>query len=451
MKCLVIAAGRGSRLAATFQGTLGDCKPLAPLLGVPLIERSLLTASRAGLTEFYVVTGYNGQRVRHFLDDLAGRRGLDIHHVVNEEWEQGNGLSVLKAKDHLKENFVLLMGDHLIDTTLLARLSQSRIGEDEVCLAVDSNRENPLVRSDDVTKVQIENDKVMRIGKRLQQYDAFDTGSFVCSPAVFAAMEQAMAERGDSSLSGGIQVLAEQGKVSAFDVRGSFWIDVDDATDLEAAERSLLAQLKKPADGPVSRYLNRPLSTRISRWLVKGSVTPNQISFFCFLVSVVAAVLLGLKGYWALLAGGVLAQFASIVDGCDGEVARLKFWESDFGGWFDAVLDRYADAFLLFGLTWHAFADSGSRLDLLVGFLAIIGSFMNSYTADKYDSLMRAKLSQGRGIRIGRDVRIFLIFLGVLCNVLFKLPLVTLLLVLAVLMNLENIRRVVVCYRNEQH
>jgi choline kinase/phosphatidylglycerophosphate synthase len=439
MKCLVIAAGRGARLADR-----GECKPLTPLLGVPLIERSLLTASRAGLTEFCVVTGYNGQQVRHFLDDLATRRGLDIQHVVNDQWEQGNGLSVLKAKDHLKENFVLLMADHLIDTVLLARLRQWQIGEDEVCLAVDTNRENPLVRPGDVTKVEIEDEKVVRIGKTLQQCDAFDTGSFLCSPAVFAALEQSIAERGDSSLSGGIQVLAGQGKVSTFDVQGSFWIDVDDSADLEAAEWSLLAQLKKPADGPVSRYLNRPLSTRISRLLVKGPVTPNQISLFCFLLSIVAAVVFALEGYWALVAGAILAQFASVVDGCDGEVARLKFWESDFGGWFDAVLDRYSDAFLLFGLTWHVFAASGRGLDLLVGFLAIVGSFMNSYTADKYDSLMKAKFSKGPGIRIGRDVRIFLVFLGALCN----LPLGTLL-VLAILMNLENIRRVVVCYRNE--
>ena len=425
---------------------LGDCKPLTPLLGLPLIERSLLTASRAGLSEFCVVTGYNGQQVRHFLDDLAARRGLDIQHVVNEEWEQGNGLSVLKAKDHLQENFVLLMGDHLIDAAVLAKLSEKRVGEDEVCLAVDSNRENPLVRPDDVTKVRIEDEKVVRIGKTLEEYDAFDTGSFVCSPAVFAALEQAVAERGDSSLSGGIQVLAEQGKVSTFDVGGSFWIDVDDARDLEAAERSLLAQLKKPADGPVSRYLNRPLSTRISRWLVKSSVTPNQISLFCFLVSIVAAVVFALEGYWALVAGAILAQFASVVDGCDGEVARLKFWESDFGGWFDAVLDRYGDAFLLGGLTWHAFAASGRGLDLFVGFLAIVGSFVNSYTADKYDRLMAAKFSPGPNIRIGRDIRIFLVLLGAVCN----LPLLTLL-VLAVLMNLENIRRIVVCYRNEHH
>ena len=58
----------------------------------------------------------------------------------------------------------------------------------------------------------------------------------------------------------------------------------------------------------------------------------------------------------ALALGGLLAQLASVVDGCDGEVARLKFHESAYGGWFGAVLDRYADAFLLLGLTWYVFS-----------------------------------------------------------------------------------------------
>ncbi len=55
-------------------------------------------------------------------------------------------------------------------------------------------------------------------------------------------------------------------------------------------------------------------------------------------------------------AGGVVAQVTSIIDGCDGEIARLKRLESDFGAWSDAVLDRDADAFLLFGLLWHSYA-----------------------------------------------------------------------------------------------
>ena len=125
-------------------------------------------------------------------------------------------------------------------------------------------------------------------------------------------------------------------------------------------------------------------------------------------------------------------------------MARFKGIESDFGGWFDAVLDRYADAFLLFGLTWYVYSLSGTLLSLLVGFLAIIGTFMNSYTADKYDGLMIKKIGQeGSYFRMGRDVRIGIIFLGCIINQ----PFITLL-VIASLMNIENIRRVLVLYRN---
>ncbi len=152
-----------------------------------------------------------------------------------------------------------------------------------------------------------------------------------------------------------------------------------------------------------------------------------------------AAGLLALGGYLALLLGGFLAQFASIVDGCDGEVARLKFQTSRYGGWLDAVLDRYADALLLFGLTWHAYADKTDSLILLTGFLAIIGSFMVSYTADKYDRLMRNRIRH-KGFRLGRDVRVFLIFLGALFN---QAPLT--LVIIAAVMNVETIRRLIVC------
>ncbi|MBA7554908.1 Bifunctional IPC transferase and DIPP synthase [subsurface metagenome] len=144
-----------------------------------------------------------------------------------------------------------------------------------------------------------------------------------------------------------------------------------------------------------------------------------------------------------MLIGGVLAQVSSIVDGCDGEVARLKFQTSEFGGWYDAVLDRYADAFLLFGLTYYVYFPGGRFLYLLVGFLAITGSFMNSYTADKYDGLMKEKLGQGKHyFRIGRDVRIFIIFLGALIN-----QPVLILFIIVFTTNTENIRRIVMFYK----
>jgi CDP-L-myo-inositol myo-inositolphosphotransferase len=240
-----------------------------------------------------------------------------------------------------------------------------------------------------------------------------------------------------------VRVLATEGRAKAVDICDRFWIDVDNPADFRRAENALLAKLRgKPNDGPVSRYLNRPLSVRISRWLVNYPITPNQISIFSFLSSMLAAGLFTLGSYPALLLGGTLAQFASIIDGFDGEIARLKFQRSDYGGWLDASLDRYADAFLLFGLTWHLYTQQAKSWVLLIGFLAIIGSFMVSYSADKADRLMRRGIDSGviPGLRIGRDLRVLLIFLGALSN-----QVLLTLVIIAIVMNLETLRRMFIC------
>jgi len=405
MKCLIIAAGRGSRLSSR-----GDSKPLIPLLGLSLIERVLLTAKKSGLTDFYVVTGYNGEKVRHFLNRFSQSRNIKITHITNEEWEKGNGISVLKAKKLLNENFILLMGDHIFDESILVKLKDERIADGEVMLVADYNiMTNKRVDVNDVTKVLAKNNRILDIGKNIKKYNAYDTGIFLCSPALFSALEESL-RNADSSLSGGIRVLANKGKTKAFDIKDAYWIDVDDEKALKKAETKLLDTLEKTSDGPISRYLNRPLSTRITRHLLKTNITPNYVSFFSFILAMVGAFAFFLGGYSNLVIGAILAQASSIIDGCDGEIARLKFQATEFGGWFDAVLDRYADAFLLLGLTYYVSFIPTSRenfLALFIGFLAIIGTFMNSYTADKYDGLMKKKLGPGKYyFRMGRDVRL---------------------------------------------
>ncbi len=439
MKCLIIAAGEGSRLAMR-----GDSKPLVPLLRLPLIERVILTAKEAGLSDFYVVTGYNGKKLRKHLNQFSQDKAIKINHLINEEWEEENGLSVLKAKGQIEENFILLMSDHIFDKTILTELLQEKVVDGEVMLAVDYNLENKTVDVADVTKVLVDDkDRIVNIGKKIKKYNAYDTGIFLCSTALFEALEKGSAYDG-TSLSAGIKILAKKKKARIFDIKGNYWIDVDDEKAFRKAENILLANLKKTSDGPVSRHLNRPISIRISKYLLKKHITPNQITFFAFSLSVIGALFFFLGGYVNLLIGGILAQVSSIIDGCDGEIARLKFQTSEFGGWYDAVLDRYADAFLLFGLTYYAYFLGENLLYLFIGFLAIIGSFVNSYTADKYDGLMKKKLGPGKHyFRIGRDVRMFIIFLGTLIN-----QPVLILFIIAFTMNAEDIRRIVMFYKS---
>ena len=439
MKCLILAAGKGSRLKRN-----GEIKPLIPVLGIPLIERVIHAALEAGVDDFYVVTGYKGERVRAFLDRLSNRLKIHITSITNRDWEKDNGVSVLKAQKYLSEPFLMLMADHLFDPSIARKVMEFLLADGSIALGVDKNISNSSVDMEDVTRVMTENGRIRNINKGMAEFSGFDTGVFLCTPGIFNTIEQSKEKHNDTTLSGAVRVLAASGRAMAIGVNDS-WFDVDDPTALKRAERSLLAKLRdKASDGPVSRYLNRPLSLRITRQLVNYQITPNQISLFSFLCSMTAAGLFMLANYPALLWGGLLAQFASIVDGCDGEVARIKLQNSRYGGWFDAVLDRYADAFLLFGLTWHAYTVKTVNFILLTGFLAIIGSFMLSYTADKYDHLMKNRITAFKGFRLGRDVRVFVIFLGAIFNQVWLT-----LAVIAIVMNVETIRRVIICRDHE--
>jgi len=90
----------------------------------PYIERVILTAKQAGIDEFVVVVGYLGKKIRAKLGD-GGKLGVKITCIQNTNWETGNGVSVLKAKELLKEEFVLLMAERIAtsSSSSLARCS----------------------------------------------------------------------------------------------------------------------------------------------------------------------------------------------------------------------------------------------------------------------------------------------------------------------------------------
>jgi 1L-myo-inositol 1-phosphate cytidylyltransferase len=230
-RAVVIAAGQGVRLRS-----IAASKPLAPLVGVPMIERVAETALLSGVDELVVVTGYEGEKLEGFLDALSARRNLKLTHVRNDAWTKPNGLSVLAAEPLVGDRFVLLMCDHLFDPTILRDLLHQPLGRDEVVLAVDRRLDNPLVQADDVTRVHVaEGGRILAIGKGLAQFNAFDTGVFLASRSLFAAIRED-AEAGGGGISGGMQRLADRGLARVFDIGSRFWIDVDDTLAFEQAE-----------------------------------------------------------------------------------------------------------------------------------------------------------------------------------------------------------------------
>ena len=389
MKAVVLAAGRGERLRSSTP------KPLTKLFGVALIDRVMENLKRAGVTEVVVVCS-DARVERH----VRGRARV----VRNTQVDRGGGYSLLLGARALEgECFLLVMSDHVFEHELLSRLIEAR--PECTTLCTDSELEGKNV--EEATKVLVDSGLVVELGKHIERFNALDTGVFFCTSEV---LEVAESFSGRFSVTDVMNRLAAEGRLRALDVSGCYWRDIDTQEELRRAEEELLSMLVKPADGYVSRHINRKLSVPLSRMLVKTPLTPNAISAISFFTGVASALCFA-AGKPA--AGGVLAQLSSVVDGCDGEVARLKGRSSAFGAYFDALLDRYADLLIIAGMIAASPAQNW-----LAGVLAIAGCYSISYTSAKHE-LYRIPVS-GTGRLMQRDMRLFLIFLGGLLGAVYQ-------------------------------
>jgi phosphatidylglycerophosphate synthase len=174
-------------------------------------------------------------------------------------------------------------------------------------------------------------------------------------------------------------------------VGDNMWQRVRTPEDRRAAERKLNGWLVKPTDGIYAR-MNRRISIPISRQIIKFPITPNMVSVFTLGVGFASAAFFAFGGYWNTLFGAFLCLCASILDGCDGEVARLKLQESDFGCWLETVCDYLFYLFLFLGMTLGLWRSSGAKMYLVWGGLLFFGSIA-SFLAVGWE---RHRLAAGR-------------------------------------------------------
>ncbi|CAN5447572.1 hypothetical protein BH18VER1_BH18VER1_02360 [soil metagenome] len=137
------------------------------------------------------------------------------------------------------------------------------------------------------------------------------------------------------------------------------WRYLQDQSDISLCAREILWHSGKTQDGLISRHINRPISRAVSRLLLKLSIAPNAWSISIFALPI-SACFLFLRGTdRAFFFGCAIYQLYSILDGCDGEIARAKFLQSDFGRRLDSLLDLAGNMLLALCLgaglahQWH--------------------------------------------------------------------------------------------------
>lgn len=157
-------------------------------------------------------------------------------------------------------------------------------------------------------------------------------------------------------------------------------ISVDSPKAVRRAERRLWNSCRKPEDGLVARYFNRHLSIAMSRLLVATPVKPNHITALTFALGIAAGIAAARGEYLGFLIAGLLYQLNSVVDGVDGELARVRYEFSFLGEWLDTISDDLADLAIYVGLgigAWRTIEEVpgpfGPELWLVLGAVAAAG------------------------------------------------------------------------------
>jgi phosphatidylglycerophosphate synthase len=145
-------------------------------------------------------------------------------------------------------------------------------------------------------------------------------------------------------------------------------IRVTDEASCKQAEDAVFAQLLRGDLGLVARHLNKPVSFRITRYLLCHlPFTPNHITVAAALVGLCGCALVATGHRWLMILGFFLAHAQSVLDGCDGELARVRFQQTKIGEWLDTFVDEALNI-VLFACTgiglWRA---TGSQLALTAG------------------------------------------------------------------------------------
>ncbi len=149
--------------------------------------------------------------------------------------------------------------------------------------------------------------------------------------------------------------LWQQIEVSPVHFDSDGWQYLVNSREIPSAERWLLRGSGKSRDGFVSRYLNRPISRAVSQFLVKTPITPNFWTILITAFPVIGFLFLIRGSYFGFVVGALLFNVHSILDGCDGEIARAKYLDSEKGPGIDAIGDLIALLLFSIGLGFGLF------------------------------------------------------------------------------------------------
>jgi 1L-myo-inositol 1-phosphate cytidylyltransferase / CDP-L-myo-inositol myo-inositolphosphotransferase len=289
----------------------------SPIAGVPFLLRNVLSLQRSGIHDLIVyIDNEEIEKLASIIKDDS-RITIKIHWASNSE-------QLKEALQNRESQILLFNGSALHDKKEIRSLLKT-FTQQETALPLTENQLESLIEKNQ------RNDE-----KELKKFRE-QTPSFTYIP-------------------------------------GSATARIQEQKDFRFQHERLLAGSGQNHDSLITRILSRSVSQKMTRLLLNTPVTPNQITLFSVVMGIVSAICFALGTYPLNVFGGFSLLFSTWLDGTDGEIARLKFMESELGGKLDIICDNIVHFFVFGAIGWGLATTTGDETYLYLGGLAAFAS-----------------------------------------------------------------------------
>lgn len=291
------------------------------IAGVPFLLRNILTLQRSGLQDIIIYLDAPD------IKTLAHSIGEDSRILAKIHWVSDSG-QLKEALKNQKCRVLLFNGSTLHDKKEVRSLLQTFVQEETKTPEVSPLSNEQLDSL--IEKIQLNDEKKLE--------ESFENAhSFTYIP-------------------------------------GSAKNRIQGQKDFSALHEQLLKGSGQNHDSTITRLLSRPVSRKLTRFFLDTPISPNQITLLSFAMGLASALCFAQGTYQMNVFGGLLLLFSTWVDGTDGEIARLKFMESELGGKLDILCDNIVHFFVFGAIGWGVSEATGDKTYMYLGGLAAIAS-----------------------------------------------------------------------------
>ena len=317
--------------------------PSESIAQVPQLKRIIINCQRAGVEQFHIITDNAGFLKNLLIDDP--RITSDINWVL-----PGGSVSIDSGR-------VLILESSLVVTNAasLEKFVRDSVDcrEDEFSVPVNKGAD-PIIGMDRETGY-------------VNRY--FGGGSGVLGAFSINSTEVTTVLSA-TGLDTWLDEEAKRHRMRIFGADSGYWYRLSDtAESRKEAERIIFSHVGKTATGWIARNINGRMSLPLSKLLIRTSLTPNAVSVLINLIGVLCGPFYAL-GYPVI--GALFMQAATVLDRCDGEVARIKLMETKKGQWVDTISDQFTVLSFLIGVPIGYYLQTGSTVAIILGSYNII-------------------------------------------------------------------------------